>query len=84
MMYAVNYPSGWQDVYDVTLNGSRLQLKPNDFHKIVPNISHNTLLEQAVPLDSVPRTVILINDRFIGMSSSVPNWAILVKTIPLC
>ena len=82
MTYPVKYPSGWQDVYDVILNGSRLHLKPNDFHKTVPDISHQELLEHATPLDGVARTLIMINDRFIGPTIEVMQGAqVVVKVV---
>ena len=65
-MYAVNFPNGWQDVYDVALNGSKLHLKANGFHEEVPEIKHDVLLKNTITLDGVAAPVILINDGFPG------------------
>ncbi|XP_066917252.1 uncharacterized protein [Clytia hemisphaerica] len=82
MMYAVKYATGWQDVYDVVLNGSRLHLKSNDYHKTVPDVSHEELSQHSNPLDGVPRTLIMINGRYKGPTIEVMEGAqVVVKVV---
>ena len=82
MMYAVEYPSGWQDVYDVALNGSRLTLRENSAHPTVPDVPHDVILNKTNTLDGVPAHMIVINDRFVGPTIEVMRGAhVVVKVV---
>lgn len=83
MMYAVEYPSGWQDVYDVALNGSQLTLKENSGHPTVPDdVYHDEILRKTNTLDGIPAHMIVINDRFVGPTIEVMEGAhVVVKVI---
>jgi len=81
MMHAVEYPNGWQDVYDVALNGSKLYLEPNGFHKQVPNIQHKKLAETTNTLDGIPAFIAVINDRLIGPTIEVMEGAQIVVRV---
>ena len=81
MMYAVDYETGWQDVYDVVLNGTRLTLAPNGMHKTVPEVSHDELLKKSNTLDGVQSHVIVINDRFVGPTIEVMEGSLIVVKV---
>lgn len=81
MIYAVNYPSGWQDVYDVFLNGSKLSLNSNQFHEKVPEVDHERLQLVTHTLDGVASQMILINDQFPGPNIEVMEGAQIVVNV---
>ena len=62
---------GWQDSYDVLLNGTKLELTTNLFHKSLPHGLSEVSPRDVHTADGVVRKIITINGQFPGPAIEV-------------